>query len=64
MEHSTVDYNEVGGKKGKSLLWEEGGKKRSSLFLTELIILSEGVRSFKKQQPREAKKGRSWRWDI
>lgn len=44
-------------KKGKSLLWEEG-EKRSSLFLTELIILSEGVRgSLQQQQQREEKSG-------
>lgn len=64
MEHSTVDYNEVAGEKKAKAYFGKRGEKRSSLFLTELIILSEGVRSFKKQQPREEKKGRSWRWDI
>lgn len=56
MGHSTVDYNEVGGK-GKSLLLEEAKKRRSSLFLTELIIFSEGVWGFKKQQQYREEQG-------
>lgn len=45
MEHSTVDYNEVAGEKKAKAYFGKRGKKRSSLFLTELIILSEGVRA-------------------
>ena len=73
MGHSTVDYNEAGGKR-KSLLFRRGGKKkkkkkgRSSLFLTELIIFSEGVGGFKKQQRQQQQQQRalerSWRWNI
>lgn len=51
MGHSTVDYNEV-GEKAKAYFWKKGEKTRSSLFLTELIIFSEGVGGFKKQQQR------------
>ena len=65
MGHSTVDYNEVGGKSEKAYFFEEGEKK-NGLFLTELIIFSEGVGGFKKQQQqqREAGEERSWRGNI
>lgn len=68
MGHSTVDYNEAGGKAKKLTFSKRGGKKgRSSLFLTELIIFSEGVGGFKKQQRQQQQQRaleRSWRWNI
>lgn len=48
----------VGGGGGRSLVLEEEKNKRSSLLLTELIIFSEGVCGFKKQQRQQREEWR------
>ena len=45
--------------KAKAYFW-----KRSSLFLTELIISSEGVWGFKKQQQQRTEEESIWKWNI